>query len=194
MLYPALRLYLPVVLGAAGLIVSAVLARHDDWLGAATMTGTTGLLLVSPISWTHHWVWILPALVILLQAGPRSRVAAACAYVLFVAAPMWFTPHDGGSGEYGLHWLLTLAANCYLIAGLAFLGCMARRAYLIHWRGAAALPAANSAAPAMTPRVTAKAPCRLASPFRGRLADRPAPDWRAGAARPARTWPRTAAG
>jgi hypothetical protein len=121
---------IPALLGIIGLATAAVLARHDDWLGAATVTGTTGLL-VSPISWTHHWVWILPALVILVLGDKRSRVAALCAYALFVVAPMWFTPDTGGSGEYGFHWLLTLVANCYLIAGLAFLVYMARRAYLM---------------------------------------------------------------
>jgi hypothetical protein len=126
-------LVIPVVFGLAGLAVAAVLARHDDWLGAATVAGTTGLL-VSPISWTHHWVWILPALVILVLGGRRSRIAALVAYVLFVAAPMWFTPDNGGPSEYGFHWLLTLVANCYLIAGLAFLAYMARRAYLMRGR------------------------------------------------------------
>jgi hypothetical protein len=127
-------LIIPAFFGIIGLTVAAVLVRHDDWLGAATVTGTTGLL-VSPISWTHHWVWILPALVILVLGGKRAKMAALCAYVLFVAAPMWFTPRDGGPSEYGFHWLLTLVANCYLIAGLAFLAYMARRAYLM--RGAA---------------------------------------------------------
>jgi uncharacterized membrane protein len=132
-------LIIPVVCGIVGLATAAVLARHDDWLGAATVTGTTGLL-ISPISWTHHWVWILPALVILVLGGKWSRVAAACAYVLFVAAPMWFTPRNGGPGEYGFHWLLTLVANCYLIAGLAFLAYMAHRAYLMRGAAGAAAP------------------------------------------------------
>ena len=123
-------LAIPAVLGIAGLIVAAVLARHDEWLGAATVMGTTALL-VSPISWTHHWVWILPALVILVRGGRRARIAAALTFVLFVVAPMWFTPHDGGPQEYGFHWVITLLANCYLIAGLAFLGYMAIRAYRI---------------------------------------------------------------
>jgi uncharacterized membrane protein len=123
-------LVIPAVFGIVGLAIAAVLARHDDWLGAATVTGTTGLL-VSPISWTHHWVWILPALVILVQRGKRSRIAALCAYVLFVIAPMWFTPRAGGPSEYGFHGLLTLVANCYLIAGLAFLGYMARLAQVM---------------------------------------------------------------
>jgi hypothetical protein len=111
------------VVGGAGLAVAAVLARCGDWLGAAAVTGTTGLL-VSPISWTHHWVWILPALVVLMRGGMGSRVAAALAYVLFVLAPMWWTPHPGGPGEPGFHGLATVAANCFLIAGLAFLAYM----------------------------------------------------------------------
>jgi hypothetical protein len=40
-------------------------------------------------------------------------------------APFWFTPHAAGPREYGFHWLTTLVANCFLIAGLAFLGSMA---------------------------------------------------------------------
>src|SRR5580704_3254476 len=119
-------LVVPLILGGAGLAVSSVLARRGDWLGAAAVTGTTGLL-VSPISWTHHWVWILPALVVLVRGGARARVAAVCAYLLFVLAPMWWTPHPArpGPAQYGFHWVTTLIANSFLIAGLAFLVYMA---------------------------------------------------------------------
>jgi Glycosyltransferase family 87 len=112
-------------LGVVGLWVAAILARRGDWLGAAAVTGTTGLL-VSPISWTHHWVWILPALVVLMRGGVRTRIAAAGAYLLFVLAPMWWTPHPArpGMAEVGFHGLTTLVANCFLIAGLAFLAYM----------------------------------------------------------------------
>ena len=113
---------IPLAFAATGLTVAAVLARRQDWLGATAVTGTTGLL-VSPISWAHHWVWILPALVLLVRAG--HRIAAALGYLLFAVAPFWFTPHAAGPREYGFHWLLTLVANCFLIAGLAFLGYMA---------------------------------------------------------------------
>ena len=105
-----------------GLAVATVLARRGDWLAAATVTGTAGLL-VSPISWAHHWVWVLPALVLLLRAG--YRMAAAAGYLLFAVAPFWFTPHAAGPREYGFHGLLTLVANCFLVAGLIFLGFMA---------------------------------------------------------------------
>jgi len=144
---------IPVVLGIAGLVIASLLARTDDWLGAATVTGVTGLL-VSPVSWTHHWVWILPALVVLLRGGRRSKIAAAVAYVLFAVAPMWFTPHHGGPGEFGFHWLLTAAANSFLIAGLVFLCYMGWQARLAARSGIAGgqpfrvRPQARFAAPA----------------------------------------------
>jgi hypothetical protein len=120
-------LVIPVVFAAVGLAAAAVLVRHRDWLAATAVTGATGLL-VSPISWAHHWVWIVPALVLLVRDG--HRIAAAAGYLLFAVAPFWYTPHSGGADDYGFHWLVTLIANCFLIAGLAFLAFAARRAYL----------------------------------------------------------------
>lgn len=114
----------PVIIGGVGLVVATVLARRNDWLGAAAVTGVAGLM-VSPISWTHHWVWVVPALVVMWRGGTRSRIAAACAYVLFCVAPMWWTPHAGAGGDFGWHGLVTVTANCFLIAGLAFLAYMA---------------------------------------------------------------------
>ncbi len=117
---------IPLAFAVIGLTVATVLARRQDWLGATAVTGTTGLL-VSPISWAHHWVWILPALVLLVRAG--HRIAAAAGYLLFALAPFWITPHSAGPREYGFHWLLTLVANCFLAAGLVFLAYMAWYAY-----------------------------------------------------------------
>ena len=112
----------PITFAVVGLATATVLARRQDWLGATAVTGATGLL-VSPISWAHHWVWVLPALVLLLRAG--HRIAAGIGYLLFAVAPFWFTPHAAGPREYGFHWLTTLVANCFLLAGLAFLAYMA---------------------------------------------------------------------
>jgi len=61
--------------------------------------------------------------VLLIRDG--HRIAAAAGYLLFAVAPFWFTPHAAGPNEYGFHRLTTLVANCFLIAGLAFLGYMA---------------------------------------------------------------------
>jgi hypothetical protein len=117
------------LLALAGLATAARLARRHHWLEAAALTGITGLL-VSPISWTHHWVWALPALLTLwLHATPAARTATAAAWTLFVTAPMWFTPWAGDSAQYGFHWATTLLANSFLIAGLTYLTYMTIRTW-----------------------------------------------------------------
>ena len=44
---------------------------HGDELAAVTLVGLTGLL-VSPVSWIHHAIWIVPATGVLLGSG-RTR-------------------------------------------------------------------------------------------------------------------------
>jgi alpha-1,2-mannosyltransferase len=112
---------IPLTIGVAGLTVAAMWARRGDWLSATAVTGVTGLL-VSPISWAHHWVWIVPALAVLLRNGTRKTALAG--FILFALSPLWWTPHNGDPREYGLG-LLTPIANCYLLAGLFFLTHMA---------------------------------------------------------------------
>jgi alpha-1,2-mannosyltransferase len=109
---------IPLAIGLVGVAVAALWARRGDWLSAAAVTGTTALL-VSPISWVHHWVWVLPALIVLLRHG--SRALALCGYLLFLSELPWLTPHHGGPSEYGLHGLMTAVANAYLVGGLTLL-------------------------------------------------------------------------
>jgi hypothetical protein len=118
---------LPLVVGIAGIATATVFARRGEWLTAAAVTGVTSLL-VSPVSWTHHWVWVMPALIVLARGRPGDRVAVACCYLLFVLAPLWWTPHSALQYDYGFHWLLTLVANCYVVLGIVFVGLMAWRA------------------------------------------------------------------
>jgi hypothetical protein len=131
---------LSVILGAAGLTLAATLVRRDDWLAATAVTGVTGLL-ISPIAWTHHWVWALPALVVVMRGGKAARIAAAFGYVLFVLAPNWFTPHTHEDGQFGFHGVVTLIANCFTVAGLLFLGYVAVCTYLQRHPGRGAGPA-----------------------------------------------------
>ncbi|MEU6370659.1 glycosyltransferase 87 family protein [Streptomyces sp. NPDC046931] len=55
---------------AAGAVRSAV--RHHDPLGVLVGVELYGLL-VSPISWSHHWVWCLPAMMWLAHGPGRRR-------------------------------------------------------------------------------------------------------------------------
>jgi alpha-1,2-mannosyltransferase len=71
----------PVVLAA--IAVTAVLALlawraiggATDRLGAIIVVQLFGLLL-SPISWTHHWVWLIPLMIWLLHGPLRERLGA----------------------------------------------------------------------------------------------------------------------
>jgi alpha-1,2-mannosyltransferase len=114
-------LLMAALLAAAGLAVAARQARNGSWLHAAVTAGIT-TLVASPISWTHHWTWAGPALLVLLARPTRARLAAAAGgWLLFAVAPMWFTPWHGHTAQYGWHSLRTLTANGFLLAGLAYL-------------------------------------------------------------------------
>ena len=56
-------------------------------------------LLISPISWSHHWVWCLPVLMSVVAATWRWRstalgVAGAAGFLVFVLAMQWWFPEQ----------------------------------------------------------------------------------------------------
>ena len=59
------------VVGLAGLLLAAWLSRRDLELAGIVTCALTGLL-VSPVSWSHHWVWIAPILVALTELVVRA--------------------------------------------------------------------------------------------------------------------------
>ena len=83
-----------VLVAAAGVIAAALLDRKGHPVPALLMAALTGLL-VSPISWDHHWVWIVPGAVVAAHYAVRAwqrgarRVACACG-LLAAAIVAWF--------------------------------------------------------------------------------------------------------
>ena len=80
-------------------------------------------LLVSPITWSHHWVWGLASVVALIAVTLRLKSAplAALALVqgaLFIMAPHWWFPY-GQVNE--LHWNVAeqLVGSSYTLAAIA---------------------------------------------------------------------------
>ena len=56
-------------------------------------------LLISPISWSHHWVWCLPALMSVSAAAWRWRstalgIAGVAGVLVFVLAMQWWFPEQ----------------------------------------------------------------------------------------------------
>ncbi|MCR6488918.1 glycosyltransferase 87 family protein [Amycolatopsis sp. OK19-0408] len=108
------------LLAAVALIVAgAVVVVRWRWLagderGALLVTAGCALL-VSPISWTHHWVWVGPALGYLLTTG--RRWSALVLAVLFTGWTVAVVP--GGQGRER-DWTAgqALVGNAYLLVAV----------------------------------------------------------------------------
>ncbi|WP_069165675.1 glycosyltransferase 87 family protein [Nocardia altamirensis] len=91
---------------------------------AALMVNAAAVLLVSPISWSHHWVWIAPALVVTADAivrgrrNPRLLWAVGVMTVMFIIGPQWLLPHAGDK-ELDWAWWQQLIGSSYVLATLA---------------------------------------------------------------------------
>ncbi|MER5254067.1 glycosyltransferase 87 family protein [Streptomyces sp. NPDC002855] len=113
--------------GALGLAVAVRAALRGERARAAVTCAATALL-VSPVSWSHHWVWCVPmALLVWARAvrrGGRARWAATGAVALvFCSYALWWVPHGVGRLELGQNYgEMTLSA---LYVGTAF-------AFLLH--------------------------------------------------------------
>lgn len=99
-----------------------VLPENLATLLTAAVIMTLGLL-VSPITWSHHWVWGLASVVALIAVALRLQSAplAAVALVqgaLFIMAPHWWFSH-GQVNE--LHWNVVeqLVGSSYTLAAIA---------------------------------------------------------------------------
>lgn len=99
-----------------------VLPENLATLLTAAVIMTLGLL-VSPITWSHHWVWGLASVVVLIAVALRLKSAplATVALVqgaLFIMAPHWWFSH-GQVNE--LHWNVVeqLVGSSYTLAAIA---------------------------------------------------------------------------
>ena len=122
-------------------------ARAWLWLalsllvGALTVTGMRGALkagqvtyalllnaaaglLISPISWSHHWVWAVPALLTYLAATGSHRrrptAVVVLAVLIFAVGLHWLLPAGGGR-ELHWAWWQQIMGDCYALIGLAVL-------------------------------------------------------------------------
>jgi alpha-1,2-mannosyltransferase len=112
-----------VVLALAWTAMRRALAQGDA--AGALIVNALAELLISPISWTHHWVWIVPALVVFGAAGrrsalPRARLFMITVFALFALGPQWLLPH---SENRELRWALweQLLGGGYVWFALAIL-------------------------------------------------------------------------
>lgn len=86
---PAGWLPLAALVAVFGLVRARRAHLAHDRLAAATLVGLT-TLLVSPVSWVHHAVWLVPAIGVLVGDGAsvRRTLAAVAAWLLACLAPV----------------------------------------------------------------------------------------------------------
>jgi hypothetical protein len=131
---------------ALGLSRAAAAHKEGDELAAFTLVGITAII-ISPISWTHHLVFVFPALLVMMDAALRRRAAGrglpagsavgsvtawlrsgsavVATYALFMIAPLWWVRNrldEGGShydsGLWGVLLENSLALGLILLLAL----------------------------------------------------------------------------
>ena len=110
------------VAAPSAVATAPVLPENLATLLTAAVIMTLGLL-VSPITWSHHWVWGLASVVALIAVALRLNSLALISTALvqgalFIMAPHWWFPY-GQVNE--LHWNVAeqLVGSSYTLAAIA---------------------------------------------------------------------------
>ncbi|WP_225439852.1 glycosyltransferase 87 family protein [Amycolatopsis eburnea] len=131
-------------------LVAVIIVRAAEPVLGLTACALGGLL-VSPISWTHHWTWCVPILVLAGWYAWRFdravRWVAAAVVVagvaLFIVGPMWFAPRPAPSPGW---WLATESYELFGLLLLALAAVAAPRLKAVK----ASLPVENAGKEAFT--------------------------------------------
>jgi alpha-1,2-mannosyltransferase len=121
----ALIVLLVLSVGAVGLSTAVWAYRSSSPLLGILLGAVTGLL-VSPITWAHHLVWVVPIILWLALAHDRpafGRLWAAVVAAWFWYGAIWHIPH-GGHVELHDTFAQLLVGNSYTLAMLLFVGGM----------------------------------------------------------------------
>jgi alpha-1,2-mannosyltransferase len=114
------------VLAVLGCLVAAYWWRSNEKVFAVAIVGLT-TCLASPLSWTHHYVWILPMAMAVLSPGvPRWARYVGGLWVVWVSVclPIAVLPYAGGR-ERQFDFLQQLVANLGPMLGVILLGGLA---------------------------------------------------------------------
>ena len=109
-----------VTAGVVGLAVAVGAHRRSSpVLGLLVVEATESL--ASPVSWSHHFIWVVLLVAWLALAADRPRYGewyALAVAVLFWAAPYWWAPHGPDVSFAGRGWLLPMS-DCFALLCIA---------------------------------------------------------------------------
>ncbi|GAA3304355.1 glycosyltransferase 87 family protein [Streptomyces cinereospinus] len=123
------------LVAVAGLAVAVVAELRGERAYAVVCCALTALL-VSPVSWSHHWVWCVPLVLLLGVRGHRA--AAVGTLAVFCSYALWWVPHADGRPELRQGPLELALSGLYAATACLVLAC--------------ALPARGTVRPSRTSR------------------------------------------
>jgi alpha-1,2-mannosyltransferase len=118
--HPSPLMVTTLVVSVAGLALAIAAAHRQLRIGdnvAALTAVAIGGLLASPLSWTHHWVWGVPAVMVLVSR--RHWVTAWLLGLVFAAGAEWGV--TVAPAQESLTLLQQLACATYVAAGTGLL-------------------------------------------------------------------------
>lgn len=124
---PGLTILWLIITGCLAILTLATMryALRDGNLPLAVLANAIWALLASPISWSHHWVWASPALIVLFGMSLWHRRHGLLAAVLASAATLGVAPHwrmaRANSETTAWTTIEQLIGNAYTLIGVAFL-------------------------------------------------------------------------
>jgi alpha-1,2-mannosyltransferase len=113
---PTTFLIVATVAGFGVAIAAIAYRRSSPVLGLLVVEAAESL--ANPVSWSHHFIWIVLLIAWLALAEDRPRYGewwALAVAVLFWAAPPWWAPHGPGIIFAGRGWLIPLSDSYVLL-------------------------------------------------------------------------------
>jgi alpha-1,2-mannosyltransferase len=112
-------------LSAIVVLLAVVVARRARNDVVALSSIAAAGLLVSPVSWSHHWVWCVPAFLALgFLRRPGTRAALGALLVVFLVHPFTWLPSTGDQ-EMLWSWWQHLYGDAYTWVAIGLLGALA---------------------------------------------------------------------
>src|SRR5581483_873544 len=114
-------LLLAATVAGMGVYAAAMWHRLGEETFAVTVCGVAGLL-ASPVSWSHHFVWVVPLAVVLSGTGlPAATRVSGWVFVGWVSAAPFMRLPLGGAVELAYNGWQRALASFTAVSGVVFL-------------------------------------------------------------------------